>query len=46
MSLTDSGGGLQLTPLILYAGSHSPLSLYLSISIPPSLAHIQLQPVH
>lgn len=43
--LTDSRRGLQLTPLILYAGSHSP-SLYLSISIPPSLAHTQLQPVH
>lgn len=43
--LTDSSGSLQLTPLTGYAASH-PLCLDLSVSIPPSLAHIQLQLVH
>lgn len=45
-TLTDSGRGLQLTPLTLYAGPHSLSPPNLSISIPPLLAHTQLQPVH
>lgn len=45
--LTDSrGGGPQLTPLILYAGSHSPSPPSISTPSTPSLAHMQLQPVH
>lgn len=38
--LTDSEGGLQLTPLILYAGSHSPSpSIYLFLFLPHWLTH-------
>lgn len=38
--LTDSGGGVQLTPLILYAGSHSlSPSIYLFLFLPHWLTH-------
>lgn len=38
--LTDSGGGLQLTPLTLYAGSHSlSPSIYPFLFLPHWLTH-------